>query len=136
MKINILNKPCPNCKSKISLNFYRNREEIIQCVNCKTLLTENPKRKITSGVIIFIGIVLTIGSATLKIPIYLGLIILLVFYGVSLKVIALLIVKKDLVIRNKHTNQISYLDNSDWKEIMQNAADKENKFEIIEYLNT
>jgi uncharacterized protein YbaR (Trm112 family) len=136
MKINLLNKSCPNCKSNISLKFYRNREEIIQCPNCKTLLVENPKKKITSSIIIFIGIVLTISSTILKIPIYLGLIILLVFYGVAIKVIDLMIVKKDLIIRNKHTNQISYVDNSDWKEIIQNAADKENNFEIVKYLNT
>ena len=136
MKIKVLNKSCPNCKSTISLKFYRNREEIIPCPNCKSLLAENPKRKMTSGIIIFIGIVLTIVSATLKVPIYLALIILLVSFGVALKVVDLTIVKKDLIIRNKHTNQISYVDNSDWKEIIQNAAGKENNFEIVEYLNT
>ena len=136
MKIKVLNKSCPNCKSTISLKFYRNREEIIPCPNCKSLLAENPKRKMTSGIIIFIGIVLTIVSATLQVPIYLALIILLVSFGVALKVVDLTIVKKDLIIRNKHTNQISYVDNSDWKEIIQNAAGKENNFEIVEYLNT
>lgn len=136
MKFNLLNKSCPNCKSNISLKFYRNREEIIRCPNCKTLLTENPKRKMISSIIIFIGIVLTISSATLKIPIYLGLIILLVFYAASLKVVDLMIVKKDLIIRNKYSNQISYVDNFDWKEIVDNAIDSENSFEIVEYINT
>lgn len=136
MKIYLLNKSCPNCKSNISLKFYRNREEIIQCPYCKTFLAENPKRKITSSIIIFIGIVLTIGSAALKIPIYLGLLLLLVSFGIALTVTGLIIVKKDLIIRNRHTNQISYVDNSDWKEIVDNTAIKENNFEIVEYLNT
>jgi len=89
-----------------------------------------------SSIIIFIGIVLTISSATLKIPICLGLIILLVFYAASLKVVDLMIVKKDLIIRNKYSNQISYVDNFDWKEIVDNAIDSENSFEIVEYINT
>lgn len=135
MKINLLHKSCPNCKSNISLKLYRNREEIIQCPYCKTLLTENSKRKMISSIVIFIGFVLTFVSAKLKIPTYFGLIILLAFYAASLKVIDLMIVKKDLVIRNKHTSQISYVDHSDWKEIVDNAIDKENSFEIVEYLS-
>lgn len=134
MEINLLNKSCPNCKSNISLKSYRNREEIIRCPNCKSLLTENPKRKMISSIIFFIGIVLTISAATLKIPIYLGLLILLAFYAASLKVVDLMIVKKDLIIKNKYSNQILYVDNSDWKEIEDNSIDKENSFEIIEYL--
>lgn len=134
MKIKLLNKSCPNCKSNISLNFYRNREEIIRCPNCKNLLIENPKKKMASGVIIFIGIVVAIGSAALKIPIYIGLLMLLVSYGIALKIIDLMVVKKDLIIKNKHTNQISYVNNSDWKEIVNNSADKENNFEIVENL--
>lgn len=136
MKINLLNKPCPNCKSNISLNFYRNREEIIQCPNCKTLLTENSKRKMASSIVLFFGLFVTIGSAIFKIPIYIGLLTLLVSYGIALKIIALMVVKKDLIIRNKQTNQISYVNNSDWKEIVDNSADKENNFEIMEYINT
>jgi hypothetical protein len=136
MKINLLNKPCPNCKSNISLNFYRNREEIIPCSKCNTLLIENPKRKMASGIVLFIGLFVTIGSAILKIPIYIGLLTLLASYGIALKVIDLMVVKKDLIIRNKQTNQISYVNNSDWKEIVDNSADKENNFEIMEYLNT
>lgn len=125
MKINRFYKPCPNCKSKISLNFYRNREEIIRCTNCKTLLIENPKRKMASGVVVFIGIFVTISLSALKIPIYIGLLLLLVFFGIALKIIDLMVIKKDLIIRNKQTNQISYVDNSDWTEIVDNATNKE-----------
>lgn len=136
MKIYLLNKSCPKCKSNIPLNFYRNREEIIQCPNCKTLLIENPKRKMVSSIVIFVGIFVTIGAASLKVPIYFGLLILLAFYGIALKVIELIIIKKDFIIRNKHTNQISYVNKSDWQEILDNSIDKEINFEIIENLNT
>jgi uncharacterized paraquat-inducible protein A len=135
MKINLLNKSCPNCNSIISLNFYRNREEIIQCPNCKTLLTENPKRKMASSIVLFVGLFLLIGSATLRIPIYFGLLTLFISFGIAQKVIELMSVKKDLIIRNKQTNQISYVNNSDWKEIVNNSADKENNFEVLENLN-
>jgi len=136
MKIKLLNKSCPNCKSNIPLNFYRNREEIIQCTNCKTLLVENPKRKMVSGIVIFIGISLTIWASALRVPFYVVLLILLLFYGIALKIIELIITKKDLIIRNKQTNQMSYIDNSDWKEIVKNSANKEINFEIVENLNT
>lgn len=135
MKIKLLNKSCPNCKSNISLNFYRNREEIIQCTNCKKLLIENPKRKMASGIVIFIGIIVTISSAALKIPIYIGLLVLFIFFGLALKIIDLMVIKRDLTIRNKQTNQISYVNNSDWSEIVNNSVTKENNFEIVEYLN-
>jgi hypothetical protein len=46
----------------------------------------------------------------------------------------LTIVKKDLVIKNKATNAISYIDNSDWSEILKNTSGRENSFEIIEEL--
>jgi uncharacterized paraquat-inducible protein A len=136
MNIKILDKPCPNCKTKISLNFYRNREEIIRCPNCKTLLIENPKRKIASGIAIFIGIFLTISLSVLKVPIYIGLVLLVFSFGIALKLIDLMVIKKDLIIRNKQTNQISYVDNSDWQEIVNNSANKENNFEILENLST
>ncbi len=136
MNIKTLNKPCPNCKTKISLNFYRNREEIIRCPNCKKLLIENPKRKLASGIVIFIGIFLTISLSVLKVPIYIGLVLLLFSYGIALKLIDLVVIKKDLIIRNKQTNQISYVDNSDWQEIVNNSSNIENNFEILENLNT
>jgi len=47
-----------------------------------------------------------------------------------------MVIKKDLIIRNKQTNQISYVDNSDWKEILNNSVNKENNFEIVENLST
>ena len=135
MEIKILDKSCPNCKTKISLNFYRNREEIIRCTNCKTLLIENPKRKIASGIVIFIGLFVTISLSALKVPIFIGLLPFLGSFGIALKIIDLMVIKKDLVIRNKQTNQISYVDNSDWQEILNNSANQENNFEILENLS-
>ncbi len=88
-----------------------------------------------SGIVIFIGIIVTISSAALKIPIYIGLLVLFIFFGLALKIIDLMVIKRDLTIRNKQTNQISYVNNSDWSEIVNNSVTKENNFEIVEYLN-
>ena len=55
---------------------------------------------------------------------------------IALKIINFRIIKRDLIIRNKQTHQISYVNNSDWIEILNNSANTENNYEIVEYLNT
>jgi len=136
MKTNIFNNPCPNCKSNISLHFFRNREEIIQCSDCKSLLQENSRSKLISGAFIFVGGFFATGSTWIGIPIWIGLLIMILAIYTALKIIGFRIVKRDLIIRNKLTNEISYVNNSDWKEILNNSADTENNFEIVENLNT
>ena len=136
MKSNIINKSCPNCKSKIPFNFYRNREEIIQCSNCKTLLKENSSGALTSGIVFFLGGFFATGSKWIGIPTWVGLLIMLLAIYSAFKIIHFRIIKRDLIIRNKQTNQISYVNNSDWSEIINNSVDREINFEIVEYLNT
>jgi hypothetical protein len=136
MKINILNKPCPKCQSNISFHFFKNREEIIQCPNCKTLLKENSTGNLISGAVFFVGGFFATGSKWIGIPIWVGLLIMILAIYIALKIINFRIIKRDLIIRNKQTNQISYVNNSDWKEIVNNSAATENNFEIVENLNT
>lgn len=64
-----------------------------------------------------------------------GLLILLLSFIIMMRVSNLIVVKKDLVIRHKATHAISYIDRTDWSEILKNTADKENSFEIVEELN-
>ncbi len=135
MKQNLIEKPCPVCKTSIGIGLFTNREEIIRCPNCSTLLIENPKRKKAGLLISFIGIFLWIG---LNYWFGIGLLwfgLVLIF---SLLISAVLInftnIKKDFVIQNKLTNKISYIDKSDWNEIIKKSLNKENNFEIIEEL--
>ena len=135
MKQNLIEKPCPVCKTSIGIGLFTNREEIIRCPNCGTLLIENLKRKKAGLLISFIGIFLWIG---LNYWFGIGLLwfgLVLIF---SLLISAVLInftnIKKDFVIQNKLTNKISYIDKSDWNEIIKKSLNKENNFEIIEEL--
>ena len=60
--------------------------------------------------------------------------LLIVFSALFFFFIHLKVVKKDLVIKNKQTLEISYIDQADWHEIVENAKGKDNNFEIIEKL--
>ncbi len=135
MKQNLIKKPCPVCKTSIGIGLFTNREEIIRCPNCGALLIENPKRKKMSLLISFWGIFLWI---VLNYWFGIGLFwfgLILIF---SLIISAVLInftsIKKDFIIRNKLTNEISYINKSDWNEIIKKSLNKENNFEIIEEL--
>ncbi len=127
MKSNRIYKSCPNYESKIPFNFYRNREEIIQCPNCEILLKEKSSGVLISGIIFFLGGFFATGSKWIGIPTWMGLLIMLLAIYSAFKIIHFKTIKKDLIIRNKLTNQISYINNS---------VDGEINFEIIEYLNT
>lgn len=63
-----------------------------------------------------------------------GLVIFILSSVVMLRIRTLTIVKKELVIKNKASNVVSYIDKSDWNEIIKNTSGKENSFEIIEEL--
>lgn len=134
MNIRLLKKSCPTCKTSISFRFFANREEIIRCPKCSDLLIENPKRKVL-GMIIFLaglglGLYLSISISYLIV----GLITILISLLISFLLSNLIVIKRDLVIKNIQTNQTSYINNSDWDEILKNYKDKENSFEIIERL--
>ena len=60
--------------------------------------------------------------------------ILIVAFILSVAVRKLTVTKKDLVIKNKQSGQVSFVDYSDWNEIVETSTGKENGFEIIEKL--
>ena len=133
MKPNLFQKPCPNCKAQIGTGLFSIRDQIVRCPKCGELLTENPKRKALGAFIAFSGFVIGIGGCYfLDISLFWGLLYFLVSGLISIGISNLMIVKKDLVIRNKLTNQVSYIDQTAWDEILKNTSGKQNDFEIIE----
>ena len=135
MKIYFIKKPCPTCKTKIGLGLFSDRGKIIRCPKCGELLMDDPKSNyillllIVSGIILSMGLRHFFGASTFR-----DIMILVVFSALFLFFIHLKVVKKDLVIRNKQTNEISFIDEADWEEIVKNAIGKDNNFEIIEKL--
>jgi len=134
MNFNVLKKSCPSCNSEFKMGFSRISEKIIRCSNCGALLIENPKRNLNSMIILFCGIFIASGSKWLNIPLFYGILIFIVSFFTSMWITKLKVIKKDLVIRNVYTNQISYINRSDWDEILNNSQNLENNFEIVEYL--
>jgi len=135
MKPNLFQKPCPNCKAQIGTGLFSIRDQIVSCPKCGELLTENPKRKALGAFIAFSGFVIGIGGCYfLDISLFWGLLYFLVSGLISIGISNLMIIKKDLVIRNKRTNRLSYIDQSDWDEILKNTSGKQNDFEIVETL--
>jgi hypothetical protein len=135
MKIYFIKKPCPTCKTKIGIGLFSDRGKIIRCPKCGELLMDDPRSNyillllIVSGIFLSMGFRHFFGASALR-----DIMILAVFSAFYLFFIRLKIVKKDLVIRNKQTNEISYIDQADWEDIVKNAAGKENNFEITEKL--
>jgi len=135
MKIYFIKKPCPTCQTKIGLGLFSDRGKITRCPKCGELLMDDPKSNYILLLLIVSGIILSMGSrhffgaSALR-----DIMILVVFSAVFLFFIHLKVVKKELVIRNKQTNEISYIDQADWNEILENTKGKENPFEIIEKL--
>ena len=134
MNLNIMNKPCPSCKSEIEMGFWTIRENIRRCPECGVLLIENSNRKLVSGILFFIGGFVASGSEWLGIPMFIGVLIMIVSIIMAFKIVNFKIIEKDFVIKNKETNQISFINKSDWIDIENNSSDNENKFEIIERL--
>ena len=136
MKQNFFKKHCPTCGTPISIGLFTNRDEIIRCPKCKELLIESSKRKQLGLAIILLGIVIGIGlQYWLRANLGLVFLFLLVAWIISITISKFIKVKKDLVVRNKQTNAISYIDRSDWNDILANSSGKEIHFEIIEELN-
>ena len=135
MKIYFIKKPCPTCKTKIGLGLFSDRGKIIRCSNCGELLMDDHKSNYVLLLLIFSGMILSMGfrhffgANALR-----DIMLLVVFSALFYFFIHLKVVKKDLVIRNKQTLEISYIDQADWHEIVENAKEKDNNFEIIEKL--
>jgi len=135
MNHNFIKRPCPTCKTPIRTGLFTNREEIIRCPKCNELLVDNPKRMQIGAAITFLGVLIWIGfNYWLGITSNWGFLIIIVSLILSVVISNLTKIKKDLVIRNKQTNEISYIDRSDWDDILVNSSGKENLFEIIEEL--
>jgi len=135
MKPNFFQKLCPACNTPIGFGLFSIREQIVRCPKCRELLTENPKRKPLGAFIAFTGFALGIGCCYLvDISFLWGLFIFLISVLVSIRIGNLIIIKKDLVIRNMQTNQLSYVDQIGWIEILKNTSGKQNEFEIVETL--
>ena len=135
MRQNLIKKPCPTCKTSIGIGFFSKREEIVRCPKCKELLIDNPKRKQIGILILLSGLLIWIGlNNWLAIGLNWGFLIILVSLIILFLISNLTVVKKDLVIRNKQTHEISYIDRSDWSDILVNSSGKENIFEITEEL--
>jgi hypothetical protein len=135
MKFYFIKKPCPTCKTKIGLGLFSDRGKIIRCSSCGELLMDDPKSNYVLLLLIFSGMILSMGfrnffgASALR-----DIMILVAFSALFLFFIRLKVVKKDLVIRNRQTNEISYIDQADWDEIVKNATGKDINFEIIEKL--
>jgi len=135
MNFNVFKKKsCPSCNSEIKMGISRIRENIIRCSNCGALLIENPKSNIISMIVIFFGVFIASGGKWLNIPLFYGILIFIVSFFISMRITKMKEVKKELVIRNVNTNQISYINRSDWEDILNNSQNPENNFEIVEYL--
>ena len=135
MKQNLIKKPCPTCGTPIGIGIFSNREEIIRCPKCGELLIENPKRKQIGSVIAFLGILIWIAlnywtGISLNWLFLIVPVLITIFFLIS----SLTVVKKDLVIKNKQTNHVSYVDKQDWDEILTNSSENGNNFEIVEEL--
>ncbi len=135
MSLKIIHNHCPTCKTKIGLRLWAVNGEILRCPKCKELLIDDPKRILLGVLLFFAGFLVTgILQHLYGANIFRDLAIIIISgfaYGMVRK---LTIAKKDLVIRNKQTNKISYIDHADWNEIIENTKGKENIFEITEKL--
>lgn len=135
MELYLFKKPCPTCKAQIGTGLFSNREQIVRCPKCGELLVENPKRILIGSFILFSGLVLGAGGCyLLDISLFWGILVFLVFALFSVRSGNLMIIKKDLVIKNTRTSQVSYIDHADWQEILDNTIGKEVDFEIVEKL--
>ena len=134
MKLNLTGHKCPSCKTAIKLKLFRNREEIIECKQCNSLLIEKPKSRLFSSATMAIGFFAAIGVSLAVDNIIVGFVLLLVFFSLAQALIKLSVAKRDLKIRDKITNRVSYIQKSDWDEIVKNARNGKINFEIIEYL--
>jgi hypothetical protein len=135
MNKNIIKKPCPVCKTLVGTTLFSQREEIKRCTQCGALLIENPKRALLGMIIGLAGLILGLCCPELLgISFFWGLSIILGSFFVSGMINNFTIIKKDLIIRNKLTGEISFTNKSDWDEILKNSTGGTINFEIVEEL--
>ena len=135
MSLKIIHNHCPTCNTKIGLRLWAINGEILRCPKCKELLIDNPKRNLLGSLLFSAGFILIAGLQHLYGANISRDLVIIYFFGFAFVMVRkLTITKKDLVIRNKQTNQISYIDHADWNEILENTKGKENIFEITERL--
>jgi hypothetical protein len=135
MQLDIIQKSCPICQTKIKLGLMSINGEILRCPKCGQLLIDSPKRNLFGALMFALGF-LSIGGLRhfWGSNIIRDLAILVVAGIFSVAVRKLTVTKKDLVIKNKQSGQVSFVDYSDWNEIVESSTGKENGFEIIEKL--
>ncbi len=130
-----MKKPCPHCHTKISYNLFGNRDDIIRCPQCKKLLVENRKRKEWGALLLLVSFLAALMvHHTFHLHILWGILIIIASFTVLLRITKYDIIHKDLVIRNKETGEIGFIDNCDWDEILKNAESEEINLEILEHL--
>lgn len=135
MFLNILYKSCPSCKEHLPVNLFSYSGKIFRCPKCGTLVADDPKRNWYGFFLMMLGfvgavLVRNFGKST----VIADILIITLCWLTWMFLKRLMIVKKELVIKNKATNELSYINQSDWEEIVANAAGKENSFEITEHL--
>jgi hypothetical protein len=135
MALKIIRSHCPTCKTKIGLRLLFVPDEILRCPKCGQLLVDSGKRNLLGILLFFVGFLSIVGLQHFYGPYLIRdlviLIVSLLAYGMVRK---LNVTKKDYIIRNMDTNRISYIDQADWNEIVENNKGKEFRFEIIEKL--
>ena len=133
--MNLFYKICPSCSKHLPFDVFSYSGKIFRCPKCGELLADDPKRNWIGFFLIMLGFTsAALVRHFLRTSLISGMLIITFSFVIWLFFKRLMIVKKDLVIKNKETNEISYIDHSDWEEILSNAAGKENPFEITEYL--
>jgi len=109
--------------------------KIYRCPQCKALVADDPKRNWVGFFLILLGIIGSlVGRRYHWSALSLDLVMITLSFTIWLFLKRLMVVKKDMVIKNRETNEISYIDHSDWEEILANSAGRENPFEITEHL--
>ena len=135
MALKIIHSQCPTCKTKIGLRLLFVPDEILRCPKCGQLLVDSGKRNLLGILLFFAGFLTIVGLQHFYgqnlIRDLAILVVSLLAYGMVRK---LNVTKKDYIIRNMDTNRISYIDQADWNEIVENNKGKEFRFEIIEKL--
>jgi low affinity Fe/Cu permease len=91
--------------------------------------------KLLGAIVLLLGIFMGIGSNEIfGFSAVWGILVFILSIMIMLTLRKLIVVKKDLVIRNKATNAISYVVYHDWNAIRRNTSGNQNSFEIIEEL--
>lgn len=135
MKLQLTKRACPTCKEPLDLKIFTFsiQNELVQCPKCKSLV----RRKIMwiGPIVYFLGGVLTaylndrFGYFSIWCIAILGIAFLVPFFTQKYEVI-----KRDFKIRNKITNQVTYISHAEWQEIVKIANGREPNFEIVEDL--